>query len=66
MKILVFIIDFIVLGGLIAGVYAFMDSTHSQGGIFTRSLLVGIAGCIFYLLRNVYRKHLLPDETDKD
>lgn len=63
MKIIAFIIDLIVLGGLIFGMYALMGETYSQGGILTKTLLMGIVGGIYGLLRAIYRKWIFPDEN---
>lgn len=63
MKVLAFIIDFIVLGSLVIGMYAIMGDTYSQGGILTKALLMGAVGGIYGLLRAIYRKWLLPNET---
>lgn len=64
MKALAFIIDLIVLGGLVFGMYAFMGDTFSQGGILIKALLMGVVGGIYGLLRAVYRKWLVPEEEN--
>lgn len=53
MKVLAFIIDFIVLGSLVIGMYAIMGDTYSQGGILTKALLMGAVGGIYGLLRAI-------------
>lgn len=62
MKALAFIIDLIVLGGLVFGMYAIMGDTYSQGGILTKAFLMGAVGGIYGLLRAIYRKWFVPDE----
>lgn len=62
MKAIAFIVDFIVLGGLVVGMYSLMGETYSQGGILTKTLLMGAVGGIYGLLRAIYRKWLLPQE----
>lgn len=65
MKAIAFIVDLIVLGGLVIGMYALMGDTYSQGGILTKALLMGIVGGIYGLLRALYRKWLVPEEENK-
>lgn len=65
MKVIAFIVDLIVLGGLMFGMYVLMGDTYSQGGILTKTLLMGVVGGIYGLLRAVYRKWLLPREEKK-
>lgn len=65
MKTLAFIVDLIVLGGLVLGMYLLMGDTYSQGGILTKTLLMGGVGAIYGLLRAIYRKWLVPDEENK-
>lgn len=65
MKALAFIVDLIVLGGLVIGMYALMGDTYSQGGILTKTLLMGAVGGIYGLLRAIYRKWLVPEEENR-
>lgn len=65
MKALAFIVDLIVLGGLVVGMYSLMGDTYSQGGILTKTLLMGAVGGIYGLLRAIYRKWLVPEEENK-
>lgn len=65
MKAIAFLVDLIVLGGLVFGVYALMGDTYSQGGILTKALLMGVVGGIYGLLRAIYRKWLIPEEENK-
>lgn len=65
MKAIAFIVDLIVLGGLVFGMYTLMGDTYSQGGILTKALLMGVVGGIYGLLRAVYRKWLVPEEGNK-
>ena len=65
MKTIVFILDIIVLGGLLFGMYALMGDAYTNGGIMTKVLLMAVAGGIFGALQAVYRKWLLPKEENK-
>lgn len=65
MKAVAFIIDLIVLGGLIFGMYALMGETYREGSIMTKTLLMGAVGGIYGFLRAVYRKWLFSDSEDK-
>ena len=62
MKAIAFIVDLVVLGGLIVGMYLLLGDTYSQGGILTKTLLMGAVGGIYALLRAIYRKWLVPEE----
>lgn len=64
MKALAFIVDIIVLGGLVFGMYAIMGDTYRHGGILTKALLMGAVGGIYGLLRAIYRKWLVPEEEN--
>lgn len=64
MKVLAVIVDLIVLGGLVFGMYALLGERYSQGGILTKTLLMGAVGGIYGLLRAIYRKWLLPEEEN--
>lgn len=65
MKAIAFIVDLIVLGGLVFGMYVLMGDTYSQGGILTKTLLMGAVGGIYGLLRAIYRKWLVSEEENK-
>lgn len=65
MKTTAFIVDLIVLGGLVFGMYSLMGETYSQGSIMTKTLLMGGVGAIYGLLRAIYRKWLVPEEENK-
>lgn len=65
MKTTAFIVDLIVLGGLVFGMYALMGETYSQGSTMTKTLLMGGVGAIYGLLRAIYRKWLVPEEENK-
>lgn len=63
MKALAFIVDLIVLGGLVFGMYSLMGDKYSHGSIMTKALLMGGVGAIYGLLRAIYRKWLVPEEN---
>lgn len=65
MKAIAFIVDLIVLGGLVFGMYALMGDTYSHGSIMTKTLLMGGVGAIYGLLRAIYHKWLVPEEEKK-
>lgn len=58
MKVLAILIDIIVLGGLVFGTRALMSDTFNGGGILTGTLIMGVVGAVFGLLRALYRKWL--------
>lgn len=66
MKALAFIVDLIVLGGLVFGMYSLMGDTYSQGGILTKTFLMGAVGGIYGLLRAIYRKWLVPEDDKQE
>lgn len=65
MKALAFIVDLVVLGGLVFGTYALLGDTYMHGGILTKSLMMAGVGGVYGLLRPIYRKRLVPQEDDK-
>lgn len=65
MKILATVIDFIALGGLVFGMYVLMGDTYIHGGIMTKVLIMAGVGAIYGLLRAVYRKWLVPEDSEQ-
>lgn len=63
--IVAFLIDFIVLGGLVFGMIAITGDSYTNGGILTRVVLMACVGGIYGLLRAIYRKWLFPEEDNK-
>ena len=65
MKILATVIYVIVLAGLVFGMYALMGDTYGNGGIMTKVLIMAGVGAIYGLLRAVYRKWLVPEDSEQ-
>lgn len=66
MKTIAFLLDLIVLGGFVFGMIALLGDTYTQGGILTKTLIMGVVGGIYGLLRAIYRKWLLPENNEKE
>lgn len=66
MKAIAFLLDLIVLGGLVFGMIALLGDTYTHGGILTKALIMGGVGGIYGLLRAVYRKWLIPEKDEKE
>ena len=62
MKIIAFLLDLIVLGGLVALMIVLVGDTYMHGSIGTKAILMGVVGGMYGLLRSIYRKWLFPED----
>lgn len=66
MKAIAFLLDFILLGGLVFGMVVLLGDTYTHGGILTKALIMGCVGGIYGLIRALYRKWLIPEKGEKE
>lgn len=62
MKFFAFVLDIVVLLGLIVLMIVCMGDTYTHGGIVIKSLLMGAVGAVYGVLRSIYRKWLFSED----